>query len=559
MSRDRPASMRPAGRAVEAREPRRAGAAAHPVSTRRVAARAAAIAALLERHGVIGFAGLTVAYWGITVAMARHKPLWNDELYTYYIAILPTMRDVWAALMARGEQMPPLFYVPTRLVLGAFGFGHVAMRLPEMIGFWVMSACLFAAVRRHTGGSAALCAAALPLVTTAYFFAFEARPYALVLGAAAVAYLCWQEVTLGRRRTPALVGCCLALATAVSLHYYAVLLLLPFALGEAVRTIERRRIDVAIWIALALSLVPLAFMLPLIRAGADYAGAFWSPPQWLNVPAFYEELLAPALIPVLAVLLLGMAVSAFGRAREATASSAPFPLPLHEIAAALGFLLLPLVAVALAKVATGAFVNRYVISTVIGLSLLTGAGVAAGFRRHPNARVVAAACLMGWFVLASARERLEPTGYSIPISAATIERPVEWVGAVPDRTLPVVIADPHTFTVVWHYGETIRPRLVYLADPDLALKHLGHNSVERGMLDLVKPWFGMRVEPFERFIAEHDRFLVYGDFVRRAFLNWLLPELHARGLRTELLNRAGDNMLLLVTAPGEAPSAALAP
>jgi hypothetical protein len=55
----------------------------------------------------------------------------------------------------------------------------------------------------------------------------------------------------------------------------------------------------------------------------------------------------------------------------------------------------------------------------------------------------------------------------------------------------------------------------------------------------------MNVVEFEPYIAAHGRFLVYGDFVRLSFLNWLLPELHARGWRTELLNRGGDNLLLL--------------
>jgi len=509
--------------------------------------RAGGLAERSERAGAIWFAGLSLAYWVVTVAMARRKLLWNDELYTYYIATLPSMRDIWAALMARGEQMPPLFYVPTRMVLETLGVGHVTMRLPQMIGFWVMSVCLFVVVRRRCAGSAAVCAAALPLLTMAYIYAFEARPYALVLGAGALALLAWQTATLGRHRAVALTGFGLSLAAAVSMHYYAVLILLPFALGEAVRTLERRRLDVPIWTAMALAILPLAVYLPLIRAGADYAGAFWSPPQWLNVPAFYEDLLAPAVMPALAVLMLAAIRASVAPRRDEAAPAAPFPLPRHEVAAACGFLLIPFVGVVVAKLATGAFVNRYAIAAVLGLAVLAGAGVAAAFRRHPLMRLAAAACCVGWFLLSQAREWLEPTGHSVPISRATVERPINWVAAVPDRTLPIVVADPHTFTVVWHYDDAIRPRLVYLADPDLALERLGHNSVERGMLDLVRPWFGMNVLEFEPFIARHERFLVYGDFVRRAFLNWLLPELHARGLRTELLNRSGDDMLLLVS------------
>ncbi len=60
------------------------------------------------------------------------------------------------------------------------------------------------------------------------------------------------------------------------------------------------------------------------------------------------------------------------------------------------------------------------------------------------------------------------------------------------------------------------------------------------MLDLLRPWFRLNVLEFEPYMAAHARFLVYGDFVRLSFLNWLLPELHARGWRTELLNRGGD-------------------
>jgi hypothetical protein len=57
----------------------------------------------------------------------------------------------------------------------------------------------------------------------------------------------------------------------------------------------------------------------------------------------------------------------------------------------------------------------------------------------------------------------------------------------------------------------------------------------------------MNIQPFEPFMAAHPRVLVYGDFIRLGFLNWMLPELQARGLHIELLNREGDNLFLLVS------------
>jgi hypothetical protein len=117
----------------------------------------------------------------------------------------------------------------------------------------------------------------------------------------------------------------------------------------------------------------------------------------------------------------------------------------------------------------------------------------------------------------------------------------------------VVVADPHNFMVLSHYAPPeVSSRLVYLADPALAQKRLGHNSVERSMVDLVQPWFGMNVVRFSPFISQHARFLVYGTFV--GFLDWLLPELRARGMQTELLNESGSTLLLLAYREGSAVS-----
>jgi len=57
----------------------------------------------------------------------------------------------------------------------------------------------------------------------------------------------------------------------------------------------------------------------------------------------------------------------------------------------------------------------------------------------------------------------------------------------------------------------------------------------------------LNVVPFDGFVTHHTRFLVYGDFVRLSFLNWILPELRERGVHLEVLDRAGDNMLLMAS------------
>jgi hypothetical protein len=193
-------------------------------------------------------------------------------------------------------------------------------------------------------------------------------------------------------------------------------------------------------------------------------------------------------------------------------------------------------------------VNRYAIGAVVGLAVLTGFGAAVGFRRSPLLQIASSVIVIGWFGLSAGRELLQPTGDSMPVSRVAIDRPTEWVGRYGRSDLPVVIAEPHSFAVLSHYADpSLKPRIVYLADPARALARLGHNSVERGMLDLLAPWFPMNVVAFEPYVARHPDFLLYGDFVRLSFLNWILPELQDRGYRIELLDRAGDNMLLRAT------------
>ena len=160
---------------------------------------------------------LSLLYVAVTIVFAQRKLMWNDELYTYYMARLPSMSDVWAALMSRGEQTPPFFYCTTRVSFDLFGVNNLSVRLPEILGFWVMLACPVC-LRRTPGARRcpALCAAAFPLVTIAYSYAFEARPYGLLLGFAALALVSWQSATLNRGRSIALVCLGASVAAAVS-------------------------------------------------------------------------------------------------------------------------------------------------------------------------------------------------------------------------------------------------------------------------------------------------------------------------------------------------------
>jgi hypothetical protein len=477
-----------------------------------------------------------------TWVIAARKPMWNDELFTFYISRLPSISDIWAALLTGGEQIPPFFHLTTRLSLALFGVNELAIRLPQILGFWIMSLCLFRFVSRRSSALCGFVAMLFPLVTGAYDYAHEGRPYGMVLGFAGLSLLFWQMATEGIYRKFTLIGVALSIAAAVSSHYYSVLLLVPLAAGELTRSIFRQRLDLPIWVALGLGLLPLVLFIPLIHESVKQAGIFWAQPDWRSALQFYYSVLSPALLPLLIVLVLSAVYSTVHSDvisnRSSQVSITP---PFHEIAAAIGFIAMPFIAFAMAFLATGAMTHRYVISSVLGFSIL--------FAFVPRAlshgrEIVGAALvisLLGGFILVEVRELRNVTE-----AQSRRAKTVELLQSNGYKELPIVASDLNTFTTLSQYApRDIAERLVYLSDPQASLRHLKHSSVDQGILDL-KPWFRLNVNGYQQYISSQKRFLVYGGTDPNWV--WLHSELSRGNFRIEMKGRNKLDFLFLVTA-----------
>jgi hypothetical protein len=127
-------------------------------------------------------------------------------------------------------------------------------------------------------------------------------------------------------------------------HCYAVILALPFALGEILRSVQQRRIDAPVWLAFACSIPALAFYPVLIKHSMDPAGHIpaYIPTMW-TFPGFYFLLLRPALFWLIPFTLLTIFLT---RAHRRSGSLRSI-FPDHEMLALMGFLLAPLVLVAM--------------------------------------------------------------------------------------------------------------------------------------------------------------------------------------------------------------------
>ncbi len=498
-----------------------------------------AVGVLHAHHGLVT-ALFLAAYLALLCRAAAGKPFWYDELFTVYLARSAGPAELWGHL-ARGTDLnPPLGYLLTRACVAAGGERPLAVRLPSILAFAVCLVCVYRFVRRRFGWVEASVVVLFLAAGKATFYAFEARPYALVLAFAGLALVAWQRAAeRARSWSWSVLVLGVSLALALSAHYYAVLLYLPFACGEAMRAWTRRRPDVPVALVLGLSGLPLLAYRPLLAAAKPYAGGFWARPSWTFVRGTYETFLGEMGVPLLAALALLFLVTA-GRRRsfqgegEEVEVSGYRP---HELAAIAGFSAIPLAGVVLGVLATGVFTQRYVLSGSIGLCALLGAA-ALPLTRGPRPATVALLLALAAWCLASPSSILRTAAgpqEDFRKSRALLER-----CAAPGEA--VVFAHSQRFLRFCYYGGEVPFRPLYLADVDLPRTHGDYDTDCRGLLALRRV-AGLPVVEFEKFVGQARPFLLYGRE------GWLTRELDKRGYTAKVCGDGPDGKLYRMCPP----------
>jgi hypothetical protein len=481
----------------------------------------------------------------VTMVLASHKEFWCDECFTSIIASVPQSSEIWSALAAGVDTNPPLSYLAVRVSRALFGPGLAATRLPSALGVLVMCLGLYRIVVRWLPPSYAVAAMLFPLVTAVYYYAYEARPYGLMLGSLGMALMAWQEAIEGPWRRTALLGLGLSLAVAVSSHYYAVFAVIPLAAGELTRTYLRKRLDGPIWLAFAAGLAPLMFFLPLIKATMEYIPGFWAQATLATAPRFYIFLLQDAVPAMVAILILDplvLRVSRWPGAADPDPNAlSSFPTP--QFIAAVGFAALPVVVVLLARLTTGAFTYRYALPAVLGLSLLvTDAG-----HRYARGRTAGGLLMvlvfLGWFCFSSGRLLAKPGMRPRPDGEPVIQQAAAREGlALAGRDdLPILVADPDLYMeLAYSLSQSRASRLAYVRiDGDL--------THESRALHRLRRWspFPLSVMDVSSVLDSYDSFLVY-KWKDNPTSNWIVPELAGRGAQVEVVGERGHYILFLV-------------
>lgn len=472
---------------------------------------------------------------------AHVRPLWHDELFTLAVAQQPGVAGIWQALQTGVDLNPPLYYLLVQQTARVVATESLAVRLPAVLGFALMLGSVAAFVRARCGSIVGGAAAATIALSGVAPYAYEGRPYGLVLGCAGLALLAWQQVDVAPARVTRATWTLVlfvALAAAVSSHYYAVLLPLPIAIGEGVRTVRHGRWRPGTWAALGLPLALVWAWRPLINVAQRFAPAFWSRPTPDAAVVAYRDMLATLGGP-LTVALAAIAVIA-GLTRTGWLPPARTPrgragVPGHELVALAAFTALPIAGVLLALFATGAWHERYAVSAIVGIAGLVAAGLHAS--GTIALRTVSTVLLLA-FAAQSASRALD---WRVPPRAPAALAVVTSHATSLLTSMPMLASDGLTFVELAHYApRELVDRLAYALKPPSVIARTGTDSENRALEQLARLTSVLRLERFETFLARERPFAVIG----RA--SWVIDELRARGLPLQWLAAEGDLQLFVV-------------
>ncbi len=507
-----------------------------------------AAAGILERHSSAVLVIFSLIFLGVTGLIGASKLMTADEIFTYYPAHQAEAGQVWSFFAEGLDTNTP---IPTLLVhasMRLFGDNTLGLRAPVILGYWVMCLCLYAFVAFRSRKIYGMVAMLLPPITSAYFYATEARAYGIILGAASMALLCWQRATSpGSRRGWWLTVMTVSLALCASLHYVALALWIPLGCAEAVRIWERKRMDWPMLAVLAASAGSLAVFIPMmLLSRQNYLGGFWAKAGLGEIENTYRTILNLAFAPLLGGVVVWLLATKSQGGEPASPELTRAPLSERVLIGLLA--LMPLYIVPL-MVAMGAFVVRYILFTLIGITIVL---TLAAYRRARGNAVFAVfmvAVLGGWFLLKYpnvARHQMARSP-ELPFRQARPFEATRWMQAIerlPD--LPVIITPAMFFVEFTHYSlPEVGKRAYYLDSIADAMRLEGADTGDR-VLSYFRRRFPFQVPNYAEFTARQRKFLLCAETTNQT---WVIEKLMEDKAQLQLLVRDSTFTLYQVTLP----------
>jgi hypothetical protein len=461
---------------------------------------------------VVVFLLISALYFADTLLRASLKTFWYDELVTVYLCKLPSFGATWSAVLHGADLNPPLFYLLTRWSQHFWGEGLIATRLPEILGFWLFCTCVYLFVARRLGPLRGAIAGLFPVFTLAHYYAYEARPHGILLGCFGLMMLCWQRAREGKNVYVWVVGLWLSYLSALLIHVYAVYLLIPFLIAEAISVAKRNPPHFRIIAALLLAPLCVAPLFRRLYASFSSGGL---PGIHIHLYELVQHYFVFVLGPAIVVLLFLLVFLAWKQPLVDAASNVPEARSLStaELGLALGLALLPAIGVIGIKVSHAYYFDRYFLAATAGYALLLAQAISArGIRPF-----VARGLLLSMISLLSADtlvagycrwhhadlDQVEPSSHIafVPNPADPLMRDA---ALLRDTTkLDIMVTDEPAYLYLYYYApQEIRSRLVFASPQTSGFLDAYQHLARWGKVDL-------RLASYDEFFAGHNDFLVY--------------------------------------------------
>src|SRR5208283_4664797 len=259
-------------------------------------------------------AGLfAVFYLGTSIYIAAHRLYWFDELFIVRIAQLPDVGTMWKALGHSADTMPPGYHMLMRILGRLFGYSEVATRLPSALAMVAGLLLTFDCARRLTDGLHGLIALSLLTCSLLPYYGYEARPYAFYFMLSALAFWIWTCTRDDSNWSAFFFGATLCLA--VTMHYYAVFCVVPYALWEILHWKPGKRLSRKLVAGLVGVALPAALLAPLGMAySRQFSRDFWAHPSFYELRAAFSELFPDSLL-LLALMLIWICLTKSGKGK----------------------------------------------------------------------------------------------------------------------------------------------------------------------------------------------------------------------------------------------------
>jgi len=226
----------------------------------------------IDRYPWMAFLLVTAGCGWIQIGGFAARFLDHDEIYSFYIAQAPTLKQL-LFLTRTADLHPPLSYLLIRLSFALFGVTNWACRLPFLLAFLCATAAIFSFSRRVLSPLYGLIAVVFLWSVPYARYAPEARPYSLVLCFTSLMLVSWYRSIVSADsswagRAGALSTLAVAEFALLLSHVLGVFSVAAFAGVEVMRLVKRRKADWPLWAAFLAPCVCVLTYLPLIHSGA---------------------------------------------------------------------------------------------------------------------------------------------------------------------------------------------------------------------------------------------------------------------------------------------------